>query len=135
MKLDQVPNLRSEDFPSDVSWLNSLFIQLNPFIQGVSRIFLQNVSFGDNIKSVSQSYSITTFQEFSFQWPYKDVPPAQVQVIQATSGTNQTPTILLAVWSFDKSQNTITVSRLTEVGSASVAPVSGRYTFTVRATV
>src|SRR3954468_7726217 len=100
MKLEQVPNLRVEDYPSDQqSWLSKLFVQLNPFIQAVSQVFDANVDFGSNIKSVTSSQDITNFQEFSLAWPYPGVTPVSLQVTYCVKGGELTPTVLLAAWS------------------------------------
>lgn len=135
MILNQLPNLRVEDFPSEQSWINRLFVQLNPFMQGVSRVFNGNVDFSTNIKSVTKSYDITTFQAFSFLWSFADVNPVDVRIVQATKGVQQTPTILLLAWSFDLSSRSISISRITEIGATGVNELSGRYQFTIRATV
>lgn len=135
MKLNQIPNFRVEDFPSEQSWINRLFVQLNPFISSLNQVLAGGVDYTDNIKSVSQEYSISTFQEFSFLWPHKDSEPNDVRVTKATKGTQQTPTILLAAWAYDKTAKTITISRLTEVSASSVGALSGSYKFTIRATV
>jgi len=136
MKLSSVPNLRSEDFGADEqAFTSKLFVQLNPFIQAVNQVFLQNVDFNDNIKSVVKDYDITTFQSFSFTWPFTDAVPAEVRVIKAVKGTSQVPTILLCAWSFDKTTRAITVHKMVEVGDSSVSPLSGRYMFSLRAVV
>jgi len=135
-KLNQLPNLRVEDFPSEQAWINRLFIQLNPFIQGVYNLFNQNVDFSANIKSVSKDYDITSFQEFSFLWTFNDSTPTDVRVLKALKGTGtQTPTILLIAWDYDATTKLVTVSSMVEVTTAGVAALNGRYKFTIRATV
>jgi hypothetical protein len=135
MNLNQLPNFRVEDFPSEQSWIGKLFIQLNPFVQAVNQVFSQNVDFSSNIRSVSRQYSISTFQEFSFQWPYSDALPNELRVTQATKGTQKTPTILLPAWSYDSTSRLIQVSRMVEVTDSGVATLSGRFDFTIRVTV
>lgn len=133
MKLNQLPNLRAEDFPSQQSWIGKLFIQLNPFIQAVNNVFDQNIDFGTNIKSLTRLYNITSFQQFNFEWPFLEQPPQEVTVISATKGS--TPTILVLAWSYDVSQRLITVTRMSEITSTGVSDLSGRYQFTIRASV
>ncbi len=136
MKLTQVPNLRIEDFPVEQqSWLGQLFIQLNPFIQTINQIFDKNIEYTTNIKSVSKDYTITSFAPFSFTWPYSDVTPISLSIVKALKGTGNTPTILLAAWSFDATNLSINVARMAEVNDASVSSLSGRYQFTIRVTV
>lgn len=135
MKLNQIPNLRVEDFASEQSWIGRLFIQLNPFIQSVNQVFDNNVDFKTNIKAVSRDYDITAFQSFNFTWPYSDVAPSDLRVTKAVKGTLQTPTILLPAWQYSTSTSLITVSSLVEVSASGVSALSGRYQFTVRATV
>lgn len=135
MKLNQIPNLRTEDFPSEQSWISKLFIQLNPFIQSVNQVFDKNVDYSFNIKSVSRDYDISSFASFSFTWPYSDAVPIALSVVKAVKGATQTPTILMAAWSYDQTQKLITVSRMVELNAASVSELSGRYQFTVRVTV
>lgn len=136
MKLASVPSLRSEDFPPDEqAFTSKLFVQLNPFIQAVNQVLLQNVDFNDNIKSVSKEYDITTFQSFSFTWPFKDVSPGDVRVIKALKGTAQVPVILNCAWSYDQTTKLVTVSRMVELNDTSISTLSGRYIFTIRATI
>jgi len=136
MKLNQVPNFRVEDFQSEQTWIGRLFIQLNPFVQAVNQVLNGNVDFGSNLKSVTRSYDITTFQEFSIQWPYMDNPPVDLRIVKALKGTTQTPTILLVAWEYDLANTLITVNRIVEItDTPAVASLSGRYQFTIRATV
>lgn len=106
-----------------------------PFISSLSQVIEGNIDFQANIRSVTRAYDITTFQAFSFLWPFAGSTPADVRVLSAKKGTAQTPTILLAAWSYDQTTKSISISRLTEVGATSVAELSGRYQFTIRATV
>lgn len=138
MKLNQIPNFRVEDFPTEIEWINLLFVQLNPFIQAVNQVLSQNVDFAANIRSVSQSYDQTyvAFQPFSFQWKYPDFPPVDLRVTRAAKGSTLTPTILLAAWEYDATEGVINVSRMVEVTSGlELASLSGRYQFTIRVTV
>lgn len=135
MIFNQNPNLRTEDFPSEQAWISRLFVQLNPFIQSVYQLFNGNIDFSTNIQSVTRDYEITTFQEFSFVWPYLNSVPNSVIVTKATSGNQKTPTILLLGWSYDPNSKAITIKKMIEVNETSVNPLSGRYNFTIRATV
>jgi hypothetical protein len=135
MKLNQNPNLRVEDFQSEQSWIGKLFAQLNPFIASVNQVFDSNIDFATNIKSVTRDYSITSFQSFSLQWPYKDAQPMDVRVIKASKGAQGTPCILFAAWSYDSTNSVITVTEMIEATKTGLGPVSGRYAFTIRANV
>lgn len=135
MKLNQNPNLRVEDFPSEQSWIGKLFTQLNPFITAVNQVFDSNIDFVSNIKAVTKDYSITSFQSFGLQWPYKESPPNELKITKATKGSQFTPTILLPVWSYDATNAVITVSNLFEISGEGVSALSGRYSFTLRANV
>lgn len=135
MKLTQIPNFRVEDFESEQSWIGRLFINLNPLIQSLNQILDQNIDFSTNIKSVSKVYSITSFQAFNFTWPFPGVTPQDLRVVKATKGTTQTPTILLAAWSFDSTNSLCQVTDLVELSGGAASSLSGTYNFTVRATV
>lgn len=136
MKLNQLPNFRVEDFQSEQSWIGRLFTQLNPFVQSVNQVFDNNVDFTSNIKSVTRDYTIaSSFQAFSFQWPYIDASPSILQVIQASKGSQLTPTILMASWSYDATDTLITVNRMIELMDTGVSTLSGRYQFKIRVTV
>lgn len=137
MKLNQIPNFRVEDYQSEYSeMLTTLFISLNPFIQAVNSVLDQNVDYTANIKSLTKSYTITTFQAFSLTWTFTDVAPASLEVVKAAKGTSTlTPTILLAPWSYDSSTRLITISSMMEVTATGIAALSGQYTFTIRASV
>lgn len=135
MKVDQLPNLRAEDFPSEQSWIPKLFVMLNPFIQAVYQAFNNNVDYSTNIKSVTKEYSITTFQEFGFLWTFTDSTPNDVRIVKASKGTQQDPCILLLAWEYDSSTKVVTITRIVEVLESSVGELSGSYKFMIRATV
>jgi hypothetical protein len=134
MKLTQQPNFRVEDFPSEQKWISKLFVNLNLFIQGVNSVVNGNISYTDNIKAVENSYSVDTFQSFSFQWPYTDEPKT-CQVIQCQKGTDLTYTTAVCVWSYSAKDKTITISRLSEITESGVSSFTGNVKFTVRATI
>lgn len=135
MKLNQNPNLRVEDFQSEQSWIGRLFTQLNPFISAVNQVFDSNIDFSTNIKSITKEYTISSFQAFDLQWPYKDSPPIDVRVTKAAKGSQLTPTVLLIAWSYDATQAVISISEMSEVTGAGITSASGRYAFTLRATL
>lgn len=135
MKLSNLPNLRTEDFPGEQAWISKLFIQLNPFFQSINQVLDSNIDFSVNIKSVTRTYDITTFAPFSFSWPFSDGTPIDLRVIKAVKGSVQTPTILVAAWQYDATNKLITVSRMSEINATSVGELSGRYQFSIRATV
>jgi hypothetical protein len=136
MKLASVPSLRTEDFGADQQTLTSkLFVQLNPFIQAVNQVLLQNVDFTDNIKSVTKDYNITTFQPFDLTWPFSGINPAELKVIKALKGTDQVPTILMCAWNYDSTTKLITVSRMVELNDTSISTLSGQYIFTIRVSI
>jgi hypothetical protein len=62
---------------------------------------MASIDFTSNIKSVTQDYTITSFQEIRFQWSSKDNPPVDLRIVQATKGTQQTPVVLLPAWKYD----------------------------------
>lgn len=135
MKLTQVPNFRVEDFPSEQSWIGRMFIQLNPLVQSLNQILDQNIDYLTNLKSITKTYDISTFQAFSFTWPYPNFIPNELTVTKALKGNSNTPTILLAAWNYDSTNSLITVSRMVELLTGSVAELSGRYQFSIRATI
>lgn len=135
MKLNQLPNFRVEDFESERAWIGRLFTQLNPFIQSVNQLFDFNIDFATNIKAVTRSYTISQFQAFDFQWPYRDQAPNDLRITQALKGTQKTPTILLAAWGYDATHALIQVTRLVEVTDSGISALSGRYQFSVRVNV
>lgn len=135
MKINQVPNFRVEDFPSEQSWIGRMFIQLNPLIQSINQILDENIDFSTNIKAVTRDYSITTFQPFNFTWGFPGFTPVDLRVIQANKGSTQTPTILQAAWSYNSTTQLISVTRMVEITESAVAQLSGSYQFKVRVTV
>ncbi len=137
MRLFNQVVFRTEDYPSEQKWIPKFFTQLQPFLTSVATIINGNIDFATNIRSVTQNYNlnIVSFQPFSFQWGYKDVVPNQVQVIQASKGTGQTPCVLLCAWSYSFSTGAITINSMVEVSTTGVSALSGKYLFNVRATV
>lgn len=135
MKLNQLPNLRVEDFPSEQTWISKLFTQLNPFLQSVNQVFDQNIDYATNVKSVTKVYNITTFLPFSLQWPFHGFTPMDLRIIQAKKGAQLTSTILLPAWNYDPTDDSITVDNLLEVTESGIAVLSGRYQFTLRVTI
>lgn len=139
-RLGTVPNFRVEDYPGDSEWISNatkMFILLNGFVQGVNNILDSNVDFFSNIRSVSSNYTMTTFTQVSFQWPFfTQVQPRQVDVIQAVKGNAQTPTILFCAWSYNSATGSITISKVLEMSETGVGALDGStYKFTIRATV
>lgn len=135
MKFNQNPVFRTEDFPGQQDWISKLFIQINPLVQLLNQIFDNNISFGDNIRSVTRSYSISTFQAFGILWPYQNFPPVDLRIMSANKGTGQTPTVLLPYWSYNPSTQVISISNILEVTTTGISALSGAYNFTIRATV
>lgn len=135
MKLTQLPNLRVEDFPTEMNWINRLFIQLNPFNRLIYQILDNNIDFITNIKAVTKEYNISSFQAFNFLWPFKDADPNDLRIIKALKGVQQTPTILLPAWSYDKTNRLINITNILEINETYIASLSGEYKFTIRATI
>lgn len=124
-----------EDYPSESTWIGKLFVPLNPFIQSVNNITDNNIDFQTNIKSVTREYSITSFQPFSFTWPFRENQPVDLRVVKANRGSSQSPTILVAAWSYSSTNTTISVSEILELRENAVSALSGAYQFTIRVTV
>jgi hypothetical protein len=133
--INNLVTLRTEDFPGQQEWIPKLFNQLNPLIQSLGVVINGSIDFTSNIRSVTKDYTLTTFQEIKFQWPYKDYPPQDLRVTQAAKGTQQTPTILLPSWKYNAANAEITVTSLLEATSSGVGSLSGRYQFTIRVSV
>lgn len=135
MKLNNVPNLRTEDFPEESKWIGGLFIQLNPFIQNISQIFNNGIDYSTNIMTLTSMFDVNPFQAFNFNWPFPNNPPVSVEVVQAAKGNALTPTILMCSWSYNVSGSTISVSKMVELATTGVSALSGRYKFTIRASI
>lgn len=137
MKFPQNPNFKVEDFLSEKEWIGKLFILINPVIQALNQIFDNNIDFETNIKSVTNEYTITNFQEFAFQWPYPTQSPVTVNVVSATKGNSRSPVLLFPVWEYDSQDQSITISNIFEMSSTGIAALTAntRYSFKIRATV
>jgi hypothetical protein len=136
MNLIQKPLLRLEDFPQDQqSWLSLLFGQLNPFFSSVFQILNNNVDYSTNIPSVTNTYSIHSFQTFSMKWKFPGYTPTILNISAAYNVDTQEPTILMAAWSYDPSKSLITISNMLEVTESGNTPLTGKYTFNVRVSV
>lgn len=135
MRLNQLPKLRAEDFPTEQqSWIGRLFTNLNPFIEAVNYVINGQIDFQDNISSVTKSYTISTFQQFNILWPFIP-PPQSLQIVKALKGSNLDGVILLPAWSYDATNKSILVSNILEVTSSGIFVLNGSYQFTVRVTV
>lgn len=135
-KLNQPTNLRAEDFPEQNSWIGRLFVVLNAFIQSVQSVLDNNIDFFTNIRSVTKDFDTTSLTfPITFQWPFTQVKPLALTVLSATSDTASI--CLIPAWSYDSSNNQITVRYLTEVSASGVSAVTTgrRYKFSLRATV
>ena len=132
--LNQQPKLRVEDFKADQIWLGKLFNNLNPFIEAVFNIINGNIDFSTNINSITNVYNINNFQVFNISWPFNNTPQ-DLRIIQALKGSTQTPTLLMAAWSYDQSSKSISVTNLLEVTSSGNIPVTSLMRFTLRVTV
>lgn len=135
MLLNHIPHLRTEDFPDQQEWIGKLFIQFNPFILATQQLFNNNIDYATNIKSVTKQILIKEFETIKIGWPYNDVNPQSLQIIQATKGNSPVPTILLAAWNFNASTREANILSMVEVSAGSVTSLSGTYNFTVRVTI
>lgn len=135
MKLNNQPTLRAEDFP-DFKEASKLFFILNPFINNVGQIFNQGIDYQTNFRSITQAYQSTGVTlPFVFSWPFPKFTPVSLDIVQAK--VNNTPSILLAAWSFNASTSEVSITRLVEVTSAGIVSISttSTYEFTVRVTI
>lgn len=135
MRISELPALRVEDYLEQQSWIGRLFIQLNSFIQSVNGVVNNNIDYATNIRSVTQLFDVKGFQEFSLKWPYPSTKPIDLRIISAYKGTEMTPTLLQAAWSYDASKHSINVTRMVELNQAGINELTGPYQFTVRATI
>jgi hypothetical protein len=117
--------LRVEDYPAEQrSWLPRLFTPLNLFITTVNNILNGRVQFGANIPSVD---TVLTFNESGaaqrFRWSIA-LAPVILWVGQATE--DGLPVLLQAIWSYDASNQMISVSFVKSNGAALTAGVQYR---------
>jgi hypothetical protein len=134
MRLNQTPVLNVQDF-KDQPWLARLFVQLNPMIQQLGQLFDYGIDFSTNIKSVTQTYEVSEFQPIKIKWSWSASSPSDCRVISAYKGSDYTPCVLVAPWSYDNSTHQISISSLLEISSTGVSSASGRYKFTIRASI
>jgi len=135
MLINNSPTLRTEDFPGEEKLTNRLFSQLNSYFQSVTQVVNGNITFTDNINSITRDYTLLSgFQSISIQWTFAQ-PPVDLKICKSSKTTQETPCILAAAWSYDSSSKTITVNNIVELTSDGSTSLSGRYKFTLRVTV
>jgi hypothetical protein len=133
MQLSTPPNLRTEDFPDQKSWIARLFIQLNPFFlqtqQAVNQIDYTN------IESITRELSYANVQfPIKLQWTFESTPMS-CQILSAKKGTEQTPTVLVPVWTYDASSKTISVTKMYEITDGGTVLAQGQYKLVMRISI
>lgn len=131
----QNPSLRVQDFPTESSWITTLFNQLNPFFLSMYTVLNNGVDFKTNINCVDTQYSISGFQPFSIKWPFTAAPPTTLMVSVGYNTTVGAPTMLLAAWSYNSSTNSVNVTSMLEVTDKGNVALTGKYTFSIRVSV
>lgn len=94
--------LKSEDYPTQRSWIGSLFTSLNPFLSDVGRALNANLTFGDNIAGTTGviQFSFTgTATDFPKRLSYAyGIAPREVRVLSCTE--NGTRRLALVNWNY-----------------------------------
>lgn len=116
--LQEITNIRTEDFPGQKDWISKLLLPINQFLLQATNAINGGITFGDNIPTVDTVLKFTfgsALSDFpkSFAWN-KSVRPVEVRVTSATE--NSTPVTLFLTWSY--ANNKVTISSIFK-GSAS----------------
>lgn len=137
MKINQSPNLRVEDYPTQAEWIGKFFTSINSFITNVTEVINGQIDFASNISTITKVYNVDGFVPFDLLWNFSS-PPVSVSIVQAKGGTNLTATILLCSWTYNFSTKIISISRISEItptGLVELDSKSGKYQFTLRASI
>jgi hypothetical protein len=108
MKPPILRQLLTEDYKDAPQWMGRLFQVLNQFMEQVTQLFNQNLTFGDNIKSrsfttsftTSATYSTGTFETLKFSWDGSNLPQAVLltRVVKSDTGTGLTTASAVTNW-------------------------------------
>jgi hypothetical protein len=120
-KVDPFSSFRVEDFPTEQTWIQNLFLPLNNILGQVTRALNGGVTVPDNIPGFTKTLSgqsITLPQVFRYEGKF--TPTA----LSIQGFKNGSAIALVAAWSV--SGDTITVSKLFEItASGNTAVASG----------
>ncbi len=133
MQLSTPPNLRTEDFPDQKNWIARLFIQLNPYFLQIQQSVNQ-IDYS-NINSITRELTYTNVQfPIKLQWTF-DSTPMSCQILSAKKGSEQTPTALIPVWSYDASSKTISISKIYELTDSGAVLAQEQFKFVMRISI
>jgi len=111
--------LRTEDYPSEQSWIGLLLFPLNQFITQVTQQLNGNITFGDNIPGVTHNLFFVYGGASDFPKPFKwtlNLPPTEVRLCSATE--NNVPIAVIFAWGYSQGQISITnVYKITNNGA------------------
>lgn len=127
--------LRSEDYPTERSWIGGLFQTLNRFFLAVSGAVNGNIVFGENIPAVTQSltfsWNAVSNLPKSFAWGLRGYQPVETRVAQCLE--NGTPKAAAIAWAFTGTVIQVTDLVIFENGAARAPTVGATYRLTIRA--
>lgn len=134
-------SLRTEDFPSEQSWISKLLFPLNSFLISVTTALNGNITFGDNIpcQTIQLQFTYNGASDFPKQakWSISQnqigatiSPPIEVRVCSATEDGNAIA--LVPAWSYANGQ--ISFAYFTKFTSSGVSAlnVGSKYNIILR---
>lgn len=138
MLIPVISTLRTEDFPSQQSWISGLLLPINQFLLSASSALNGNITFGDNIPcqnfTMNFQYNAATDFPKILKWSLStnsstQTPqnPFELRCCNATeSGVNVT---LLPTWSF--ANGTITISNFVKLTTSGATGLTAGATYVV----
>jgi hypothetical protein len=130
-QIPSVTTLKTEDFPSEQSWIGNLFLPLNDFLTSVVGIINGNVLFGDNIPTQTQTLTVKPGTQLPLVFKYTLKPnPTELRVCRATK--NGSPIALLTSWSISSGQISFFIAGEVSNGVISAPSSTSTYSIVVR---
>lgn len=131
MQLGSISTLRTEDFPSEQSWINGLFFPLNQFLSSVTSAFNGNITLGDNIpcQTISLRFMYGGASDFpkSIKFSVPNTSPVELRVCSATEDSAAIG--IIPVWSYANGQ--ISIASLVKVSTSGVSSLTVGSTYNI----
>lgn len=119
--------LRSEDFPSEQSWISKLLLPLNSFLQSATIAINGNLVYGDNLpcQTITLSFVYGSSADFpkKIAWSVGQSsgnsqlsPPVELRVCSATE--SGTAIAVVMAWSY--SNGSISISQISKVTTSGI---------------
>lgn len=124
MLIPQLTSIRTEDFPSEKTWISKLLLPINQFLLYTTKAINGNITFGDNIpcQTVSLAFTYGGVADFPkvFKWNLP-VKPVEVRVCSALE--NSSGIAVVIAWSYGNN-GLVSISQISKISTSGVSSLT-----------